>query len=141
MNPAGRVSTDIDAVSAVEQTADDEAVLSLRVGSCGFWTIAGLVGCLFLSGLMGWQSSTKALAHPLDTINPNTDPKASLVRLPGIGPARAIAIVEYRDKHSADGPAFRSPADLDAVAGLGPKTVEKMMPWISFGEVSQSSME
>ncbi|MBM4103960.1 MAG: helix-hairpin-helix domain-containing protein [Planctomycetes bacterium] len=141
MNSTGCVSTDIYAASAVDKTADEESVLVLRIGSCGFWTIAGLVGCLLLSGWTGWHSSAKALAHPLDTINPNTDPKASLVRLPGIGPARAITIIEYRDGHSADGPAFRSPADLVAVAGLGPKTVEKMMPWISFGDAGQSAME
>ncbi len=141
MNSTGRVSTDIYAVSAADKTADGEAILALRIRGCGFWMIAGLAGCLFLSGWMGWQSSAKASAHPLDTINPNSDPAASLVRLPGIGPARAIAIVEYREGHSAEGPAFRSPADLDAVAGLGPKTVEKMMPWISFGEAGQSIME
>jgi competence ComEA-like helix-hairpin-helix protein len=124
-----------------EKTDGRQFILALRVESCRVWIAAAIVGCfLFLGWIGGYAAGTETL-HPLDTINPNTAPKESLVRLPGIGPARAMAIVDYRDAHSKEGPAFRTPADLDAIAGLGPKTVEKMMPWISFDCVEKLSVE
>jgi competence ComEA-like helix-hairpin-helix protein len=49
-----------------------------------------------------------------------------LERLPGIGPALAGRIVEYRDLH---GP-FRRPEDLVRVRGIGPKTYEKLAPYL-----------
>jgi hypothetical protein len=123
--------------SAVEKKIDGQCILALRVQSCLVWMTVALIGCLFFSGWMCWCSAGTETLHPLDTINPNTAPKASLVRLPGIGTARAMAIVDYRQAHSKKGPAFRTPADLDAIAGLGPKTIEKMMPWISFDSTEQ----
>jgi len=41
--------------------------------------------------------------------------------LTGIGPKKAIAIIEYRE---ANGP-FYSPEELVNVKGIGPKTLEK----------------
>ncbi len=48
--------------------------------------------------------------------------------LVGIGPAKAQAIVEHRQQH---GP-FRSLADLDAVKGIGPATLEKNRDRVRF---------
>ena len=64
-------------------------------------------------------------------INPNTASGASLQRLPGIGPTRANGIIEYRRQHW-DRP-FRSAADLEAVEGIGPGTVERIKPYLDFG--------
>lgn len=58
-----------------------------------------------------------------------------LALLPGIGPARADAIVAHRSAH---GP-FREPADLDAVHGVGPRTVERVAPFIRFGPPDASA--
>ena len=132
MKPTNAVSTAFHTESSVGKTVGGQSIFVSRVGGCGFWTVAGFCGCLFLSGWIGWCSTGIKTLSPLDTINPNSDPKESLVRLPGVGPARAEAIVEYRKSRSLKGPAFRTLADLDAVSGLGPKTVEKMKPWISF---------
>jgi DNA uptake protein ComE-like DNA-binding protein len=118
--------------SAVDKKLEGQGILALRVQSCSVWMAAAFIGCLVFSGWIGWHRAETETLHPLDTINPNTAPKESLVRLPGIGPARAMTIVDYRKAHSNKGPAFRTPADLDAIAGLGPKTIEKMMPWILF---------
>ena len=49
-------------------------------------------------------------------VNLNTAVAAELQRLPGIGPAKAKAIVAYRDAHGA----FGSVADLARVPGIGP---------------------
>ncbi len=65
-------------------------------------------------------------------INPNTAEAASLVRLPNIGPKRAAAIVEYRETADSKGPAFHRTADMENIRGIGPKTAEKMQPWLCF---------
>lgn len=57
-------------------------------------------------------------------INPNTATAASLMRLPGIGKVRAMDIIKMRP--------YQSAADLDRVRGIGPKTIEKIAPYLSF---------
>ncbi|NLM45994.1 MAG: ComEA family DNA-binding protein [Firmicutes bacterium] len=55
-------------------------------------------------------------------ININTATAEELDRLPGIGPAKAAAIVAYREKN---GP-FQALEDLVNVSGIGPSTVETL---------------
>jgi competence ComEA-like helix-hairpin-helix protein len=59
-------------------------------------------------------------------LDPNTASSQALQRLPGIGPALAGRIIEYRE---LQGP-FRSPRDLLAVKGIGPKTFERLEPYL-----------
>ena len=53
-------------------------------------------------------------------VNINSADVAALQQLSGVGPAKARAIVDYRD---ANGP-FASVDDLASVSGIGPRTVE-----------------
>ncbi len=53
-----------------------------------------------------------------------------LEALPGIGPTRAAAIVEYRSRH---GP-FRSIDDLASVPGIGPSVLEAIRELVTVGE-------
>ena len=56
-------------------------------------------------------------------VNINTaDTQAIAEALPGIGPAKAQAIIDYRTKH---GP-FKAKEDLTNVPGIGPATLEKI---------------
>lgn len=58
------------------------------------------------------------VAQGQDWIDPNTASSASLQRIPGIGPRKAQAIVEYRAQH---GPRpFEKADDLKKVRGIGP---------------------
>lgn len=56
----------------------------------------------------------------------NQDSAKALESLPGIGPKRARAIVKSRNR---DGPFIR-PEALTRIKGIGPKTVEKLKPWL-----------
>lgn len=49
--------------------------------------------------------------------------------LPGIGPALSKAIVDERNP--ARDP-FRNPDDLERVHGIGPRTVERIRPFLTF---------
>lgn len=61
-------------------------------------------------------------------INVNAADAAALCALPGIGPVYAARIVAYRESH---GP-FKCPEDLAAVKGIGPATVKKLEPYVTF---------
>ena len=60
----------------------------------------------------------------LAAININTATKDELVSLPGIGPAKAQAILDYREAH---GP-FKTVEELKDVKGIGAKRFEKLKP-------------
>lgn len=66
-------------------------------------------------------------------IDPNAAPRAELMLLPDIGPSLADAIIESRAREP-----FRSPADLDRVRGIGPKTLAGVTPWLSFDAAADS---
>lgn len=56
------------------------------------------------------------------TVNINSATETELVALPGIGPSKARAIAEYRQKQGG----FKSIEDLQQVKGIGPATLEKL---------------
>jgi comEA protein len=60
-------------------------------------------------------------------INLNTATLEELDLLPGIGPSKAKAIIEYRTKHGE----FRSLEQITEVKGIGPRTFEKFKEMIS----------
>ena len=59
-------------------------------------------------------------------LDPNTADAASLETLPGIGPARAQAIVASRCARR-----FASPRELDRVPGIGPAGRARLAPWLA----------
>ena len=74
-------------------------------------------------------------------IDPNIAPWWELTIIPDVGPALARNIVEYRERRRIENAAnernvFRSIADLDAVKGIGPKTLARMEPHLLFDSPS-----
>lgn len=60
----------------------------------------------------------------------NSATQSELEALQGIGPAKAKAIIEYRDENGS----FKSKADLKKVNGIGSETIKKLGDNITIGE-------
>lgn len=83
-----------------------------------------VIGSVAAVAFLGIPSLGYADAKVFDgVVNVNLAGVDDLVRLPGVGPAKARAIVEYREKHR-----FRTVAELARVKGIGRKTVLKLRP-------------
>ena len=88
-------------------------------------------------GMSVWRVSTTPGA-PVErpairtTVNPNLAPWWELAALPGIGESKARQIVAYREAHGERSPVFRTPADLEPVSGIGPKTIQRIARYLRF---------
>ncbi len=71
----------------------------------------------------------KSLTHK--SININTASQKELEILPRIGPATAKNIIKYREEN---GP-FKSFEDIKKVKRIGPKTLEKIKPFITLNDL------
>ncbi|MDI6741009.1 MAG: helix-hairpin-helix domain-containing protein [Candidatus Edwardsbacteria bacterium] len=63
------------------------------------------------------------------TVNINTADPQTLQRLPGIGPAMAQRIIDYRRGAGK----FNKPAELAKVKGIGPKKLKLLVEHVSVG--------
>ncbi len=81
------------------------------------------------AGLLILASILLPLAAYAATININTATAAQLDTLPGIGPSKSAAIVDYRTKN---GP-FNTIEDIQKVSGIGPVTFANMKDSITIG--------
>lgn len=73
------------------------------------------------------QSGYQTHDHQSSLININRATARELEQLPGIGPSKATAIIQYREEH---GP-FSDVQQLLNVTGIGQKTLEKLLPYIT----------
>ncbi len=72
-------------------------------------------------------SAASAAPSPDGVVNVNTASVEELVRVPGIGPARADAIVRLRERVHQ----FRHVEDLVRVRGIGRATLRTMRPFLT----------
>ncbi|MFQ5881292.1 MAG: ComEA family DNA-binding protein [Candidatus Methylomirabilales bacterium] len=103
-----------------------------------------VLGLVALRGLLAVEegdgflvpSRPQARTHPVGQtvpsavnflVNPNRADALLLATLPGIGPVLAEAIVHFRQAH---GP-FHHLSDLQGVPGIGPKRLQKILPYLT----------
>jgi len=73
------------------------------------------------------QEKTASQPAAAALVNLNTATAADLAKLPGIGPAVAARIVEYRQKNGS----FKKIEELMNVKGIGEKTFLKLKPLVT----------
>lgn len=108
-----------------QRTAEQVVAFVVALVVCGAFCIGFAVYCWGNDGPAG----DIAIA---DRINPNTASAGSLMRLSGIGPARAADIIEYRQQFAGASAAFEKASDMENIKGIGEKTVKKIEPWLCF---------
>jgi len=95
-----------------------------------FWTkvvAAGLLCGLTLAPVGGALASDVGGAR----VNINTASADELAKLPGIGPAKAEAIVSFRAKEP-----FTKPDDLRKVKGIGDRLYDSIKNQVTVGDAS-----
>jgi competence protein ComEA len=68
-------------------------------------------------------------------LNLNTAGKDELVALPGIGPSKAQAILDYRKEHGS----FKSVDEVRKVKGIGEKLFQQIKPELAVGTVPRAA--
>ena len=94
------------------------------------WRVVGAFLVLSLAGIVGAPAALAADRDDGGRININSADVEQLTELPGIGPAYAQRIVEYRKEY---GP-FKTIEDLLNVRGIGDRTFEKVRDRITVKE-------
>jgi competence protein ComEA len=102
----------------------------LRTNSSIRKTIAvlGLLATMALA-----TSAAAAKQAPSSPVNINTASMEQLMEVPGIGEAKAKAIVEYRSSSP-----FKTTAELVNVKGIGEKLLAKITPHVTAGGGSKA---
>jgi competence ComEA-like helix-hairpin-helix protein len=95
------------------------------------WTKVVAVG--LLCGLTLGPIPSPRASEVGGRIDLNTASATELARLPGIGPSKAQAIVEFRAKEP-----FAKPDDLRKVKGIGDKLYESIKDQVTVGDAPSS---
>jgi comEA protein len=126
------------------------AILGLAMARPRFWTviIILLVAIIVTGGIVAWQRyrppqtieiSLPPAPEPTEEVNPTEQPqkidinraKAWLLEaLPGIGPSKAQAIIDYRQQNGG----FKHITEITRVEGIGPAIYEQIKDLITVGD-------
>jgi competence protein ComEA len=93
---------------------------------------AGLLcGLTLLGSARGAVAAANAAVAAGQRVDLNTASADELARLPGIGPAKAQAIIAYRAQEP-----FARPEDLRKVKGIGDKLYDRVKDQITVGDIA-----
>lgn len=104
--------------------------------------LIAVLGAVLLAALAWKAYSPHFGARPTERataakpVNLNAADRAELLQIPGVGPAMVDTILAHRQKHGR----FESLDELDTLPGIGPKTVEKLRPWLAIGPGSPRTL-
>lgn len=108
---------ELAAVNLARPVTDGEQVYVPRVGEAAPGTAAGLV-----TGGTAGADGAPAGEGDAEVVDLNTADQARLETLPGVGPAIAQRILDWRAEHGG----FHSVDELLEVSGIGPATLERL---------------
>jgi competence protein ComEA len=130
---------------AIAEASDEPAPLGLRRGDRLVLVVVTTLG-LILAGmhwarLSGWGLKPIEIDRPAEQqfeyrLDANTATWVEWMQLPGIGETLARRIIDDRD---TNGP-FRTVEDISRVKGIGPKTLEKLRPWLTVTPMDDEGM-
>lgn len=129
--PGARVHDAIKAAGGAADGADLQQLnLAERIAD-GVKLTVPLEGETLLQPLVSAAPQTSYTPQPTSSVtgglvNLNTAGLAELDTLPGVGPATARKILEFRNAHGG----FRTINDLELVSGIGPKKLEQIRPFV-----------
>lgn len=115
---------DLDRINLAAPLQDGQHVYVIATGETAVPVLS--------SGPTGGSADSSAGVRDDGPVNINVASLAELERLPGVGPATASSIVEFRNKR---GPFFE-PADLLNVPGIGPAKFAAMESLVAVGAVA-----
>ncbi len=103
------------------------------VAACVLGACVAIVGCVVWFELTPFESSPTAALDdafndslPLYQLDVRSAPWPEWALLPGLGEGMAKRICEHRERHGG----FQSPDDVRQVRGIGPKTWERIRPYL-----------
>lgn len=124
LSEGARAKEAIDACGGFLATADTNGVNLAQKLKDGMQVKVPEKASLSMQENGSGPSNARASAHSLPDgmVNINTAGEAELDKLPGIGPAMAKRIIEYRTENGA----FQAPEEIKRVKGIGDAKYEQM---------------
>ncbi len=150
IRPSGSDPVDCDDVAGPSCAAQTDArgVVHVRHDPYATLLVGLTIGlCIVVLSAPTPASLESPPAGAVAGVDPNTAPWWELTALPRVGETTARRIVDYRettkDRVADDCSAavFAIPADLTAVSGIGPKTVQRLATYLVFNPPSAAEVD